>query len=306
MIDGVSGLLAVISRLRAADVRSASASNSSGRAARSRSCSRRKIPMACADRSSMPPGATSSPNGGAREETWDMLQLALRLGENPRQLVTTTPRPIPLLRQHARRPGDCDLAHAHGGQRGEPGRTVHRRDAPPLRRHRARPAGTRRRDHRGLRRRAVAARLDRGAAARSTPRRTTSQPKMQPHRRRGRSAGHGDGELGRVRHRRRGPRRGQARLRARRPHAAGPRSLRLGARGDHGVARIQRRPHRRGGQPGRRSRRRGDPADRQRACRSPLVRATRGKYVRAEPIAALYAEGRVVHVGHSRNSRRRC
>ena len=33
------------------------------------------------------------------EETWDMLQLALRLGNRPRQLVTTTPRPIPLLRQ---------------------------------------------------------------------------------------------------------------------------------------------------------------------------------------------------------------
>ncbi len=32
------------------------------------------------------------------EETWDMLQLALRLGECPRQLVTTTPRPIELLR----------------------------------------------------------------------------------------------------------------------------------------------------------------------------------------------------------------
>jgi phage terminase large subunit-like protein len=31
------------------------------------------------------------------EATWDMLQLALRLGETPRQLVTTTPRPIELL-----------------------------------------------------------------------------------------------------------------------------------------------------------------------------------------------------------------
>jgi phage terminase large subunit-like protein len=28
------------------------------------------------------------------------------------------------------------------------------------------------------------------------------------------------------------------------------------------------------------------------------VRATRGKWIRAEPVAALYAEGRVVHVGH--------
>ncbi len=34
-----------------------------------------------------------------------MLQLALRLGENPRQIVTTTPRPLPLLRQMLADPG---------------------------------------------------------------------------------------------------------------------------------------------------------------------------------------------------------
>ena len=32
------------------------------------------------------------------QETWDMLQFGLRLGERPRQIVTTTPRPIPLLK----------------------------------------------------------------------------------------------------------------------------------------------------------------------------------------------------------------
>lgn len=32
------------------------------------------------------------------QETWDMLQFGLRLGDNPRQLVTTTPRPIDLVR----------------------------------------------------------------------------------------------------------------------------------------------------------------------------------------------------------------
>lgn len=32
------------------------------------------------------------------QETWDMLQFGLRLGERPQALVTTTPRPIPLLR----------------------------------------------------------------------------------------------------------------------------------------------------------------------------------------------------------------
>lgn len=33
------------------------------------------------------------------QETWDMLQFGLRLGSSPRQMITTTPRPIVLLRQ---------------------------------------------------------------------------------------------------------------------------------------------------------------------------------------------------------------
>src|SRR4051812_10108233 len=33
------------------------------------------------------------------QDTWDMLQFGLRLGERPRQVVTTTPRPTPLLRR---------------------------------------------------------------------------------------------------------------------------------------------------------------------------------------------------------------
>ena len=33
------------------------------------------------------------------EEAWDMLQFGLRLGANPREIVTTTPRPIPLIRR---------------------------------------------------------------------------------------------------------------------------------------------------------------------------------------------------------------
>ncbi|WP_244643608.1 DNA-packaging protein [Alsobacter metallidurans] len=32
-------------------------------------------------------------------ETWDMLQFGMRLGDRPRQLVTTTPRPLPLLKE---------------------------------------------------------------------------------------------------------------------------------------------------------------------------------------------------------------
>lgn len=33
------------------------------------------------------------------EETYDMLQFGLRLGEQPRQLITTTPRPVPILKK---------------------------------------------------------------------------------------------------------------------------------------------------------------------------------------------------------------
>lgn len=32
-------------------------------------------------------------------ETWDQLQFGLRLGDDPRQIITTTPRPIPVLRE---------------------------------------------------------------------------------------------------------------------------------------------------------------------------------------------------------------
>lgn len=39
-------------------------------------------------------------------ETWDMLQFGLRLGENPKQVITTTPRPIPLIREFLKREGD--------------------------------------------------------------------------------------------------------------------------------------------------------------------------------------------------------
>ena len=33
------------------------------------------------------------------QETWDQLQFGLRLGTNPRQIITTTPRPIPILKK---------------------------------------------------------------------------------------------------------------------------------------------------------------------------------------------------------------
>ena len=45
------------------------------------------------------------------EEVWDMLQFGLRLGDRPRQVATTTPRPVPLVRRLVADPG-CAISRA--------------------------------------------------------------------------------------------------------------------------------------------------------------------------------------------------
>jgi phage terminase large subunit-like protein len=47
------------------------------------------------------------------KQTWDMLQFGLRLGKRPRQVITTTPKPIKLLRELLKRAG-ADLVVTHG------------------------------------------------------------------------------------------------------------------------------------------------------------------------------------------------
>ena len=122
-------------------------------------------------------------------------------------------------------------------------------------------------------------------------------PGASAHRGRGRSAGDGDGQFGRVRDRRRGSRRGRARLcrwptarcRGASPHvwARAAVAAYQDFMADRVVAEVNQG---------------GDlvvavmrQIDRSVPVRK--VRATRGKWVRAEPVAALYAEGRVAHVG---------
>jgi phage terminase large subunit-like protein len=39
------------------------------------------------------------------EETWDMLQFGMRIGERPQQIIATTPRPIPVLKRIMAQPG---------------------------------------------------------------------------------------------------------------------------------------------------------------------------------------------------------
>jgi phage terminase large subunit-like protein len=48
------------------------------------------------------------------QETWDMLQFGLRLGDHPRVLVTTTPRPIDLVRDLLKGVASGETAVTHG------------------------------------------------------------------------------------------------------------------------------------------------------------------------------------------------
>ena len=97
MIEGVSGLLAVHGR-------------ASGRAGRRRAGVSSGTGAVAQAFSAEDPESLRGPQFHAAwcdelakwryaRETWDMLQFGLRLGDWPRQLVTTTPRPLPLLKK---------------------------------------------------------------------------------------------------------------------------------------------------------------------------------------------------------------
>ena len=101
-------------------------------------------------------------HGEAPDATFDMLNSACAWS-TPRQLITATPRPIALIKWLV---ADPRTALTRAGTRADKGPLARLpgRDRGALCRHAARPAGDRRRDHRGASRRAVDARDDRAGA----------------------------------------------------------------------------------------------------------------------------------------------
>ena len=97
MIEGPSGLLAARSR-RAAEVRAVQAADRVAErvggadvlGGRSRKPARAAAAAAWCDEVA---------KWRAPERTWDMLQFGLRIGTAPQVVATTTPRPVPLLKQ---------------------------------------------------------------------------------------------------------------------------------------------------------------------------------------------------------------
>ena len=223
-------------------------------------------------------------------EAWDQAVFGLRLGERPQAVITTTPRPTKLIREllanpltHATRATTYDnlanlpqsfidrILRAYEGTR--LGRQeLERRTA-------ARHA-----------RRAMDARHDRGRLSREAP-------GADAHRRRGRPAGKLHRARRRMRNHRRGPKRGRLALACwRTSRRRATRRLRWASRAvqaardfeaDAIVAEVNN-----GGDMVETVIRQIDAN-----VRVKSVRASRGKFLRAEPVAALYEQGRAKHVG---------
>ena len=86
------------------------------------------------------------------DATFDMLQFGLRLGQRPRQLITTTPRPILLIKRLIVDPRTAVTRASTHANAAHLSPAFLRRSACPLFGNPARPTGDRWRDHRGPRR----------------------------------------------------------------------------------------------------------------------------------------------------------
>ncbi len=148
------------------------------------------------------------------QKTWDMLQFALRLGSAPQMVATTTPRPIPLLKKLLVDAGTVVTRAATADNAENLAPTF-------IEEMTRRYWGT------ALGRQELLGELvddTSGALWRRDwieAHRVAQRAGAGNRRGGGRSAGDGDGIVGRVRHRRRRARPRRARLRHRRPHSAG-------------------------------------------------------------------------------------
>ena len=247
---------------------------------------------ACAGRNSTPPGATSSPNGAMSRRPGTCCSSGLRLGARPREIVTTTPRPIPLLQAAARRSERVAVSRA--ATRGQRRRTSRRPSS--TRSSGATPA-------RGSGARSSTARWSRSApdalwtrdAIEAAARRARAAARA--HRRRGRPAGLVGARRRCLRHRRGGRRRGRRRLRARRRDGAGPDAAGLGAARGRALPPARGRRARRRDEPGRRDGRGGDAPGRSRRAGDAGARDARQVSARRAGVGRSTSKGRVHHVG---------
>ena len=165
MVEGVSGLLAVHRARRTAAMAADAAARCNGRTARWREVFSAENFEALRGPQFSAAWCDELAKWRQAEATFDMLQFGLRLGERPRQVVTTTPRPIALIKKLL---ADPRTAVTHAGTRANAYNLAPAFVETVLARYqdtRLGPPGDRRRDRRGAQRRAVDARRASRAAA---------------------------------------------------------------------------------------------------------------------------------------------
>ena len=114
-------------------------------------------------------------------ETWDNLSFALRLGQRPRSIVTTTPKAVDLVRSLPNRPGVHVTQRLHLREPGQPASLLLQRPHRPVRRHTYRPAGDLRRAYGRGRRRPLETRVDREMReSQDTPAHVTNRRRRRP------------------------------------------------------------------------------------------------------------------------------
>ncbi len=126
MIEGVSGLLAVHADDERPQYRDLEAATRLAQRNASRRCFRPRSPTACAGRSSMRPGAMSWPSGASRRRRGTCCSSGCVSASIREIVVTTTPRPIPLLKTDDGDAGTVVTRGGDAGQRREPGAGVRR------------------------------------------------------------------------------------------------------------------------------------------------------------------------------------
>ena len=228
-----------------------------------------------------------------RPDAFDQAMFGLRLGDKPQMVVTTTPRPTKIIKQLA---ADKDTIVTRGStfdNKGHLARAFLERIA---RRYEGRVIG-RQELMAEIVEETPGALWTRALIERQRVAPAGSAERIRRGRRRGRSAGAIGFEGRRMRARRRGQGGRRAALRARGPDQPGRLAGRLGGAGRRRLSRLS--------APTASSPRSTTAATWwRRFCARPSrslpvrsVTATRGKYLRAEPVAAAYERGLVFHAG---------
>ena len=114
------------------------------------------------------------------EQTWDNLNFALRLGRRPRSVVTTTPKPIELVRSLPQQTRRVRHPWLHLRKPGQPSPLILQGHHRPVRRHSNRQAGDLRRAYGRGRRRPLETRVDRESAHLKPPAHVTNRRRRRP------------------------------------------------------------------------------------------------------------------------------